>query len=346
MSDFTWKEKLKANRGALIGTGIGTLGGGFIGYQFGKNTEGVDKRTKQDSTGKARWAGMISGALSGGTLGFIGGHALHDRVRMARDIDGHYNAAHDEFNKRKERHERYQAWDEERTRTGPNGYSPPAPTSSLSPSDYSHLGLDPKGNHSYEDLKKAAKNLAIKHHPDRGGDPDKAKAANDILDKVRGMKKSASLLKISSYFESKHNHEVKKPFLVSSLIGGGLGAAVGGGLGYYAAGKNKRDGESKEELRKRRLKAALYGAGVGALGGAVSTMQIGAQGIMESDDHYRGIQHDSLGARSASDISEIFHAAKKSGKKINMNDFSDYHRKYEPWVVGAARDFNKRHNLK
>lgn len=54
--------------------------------------------------------------------------------------------------------------------------------------DYKTLGLQPGA--SMEDIKMAYKNLAKKHHPDKGGDPEKFKEINNAFDRLSNPNKN------------------------------------------------------------------------------------------------------------------------------------------------------------
>ena len=63
---------------------------------------------------------------------------------------------------------------------------------------YSILGVNK--NASPEDIKKAYRKLAMKHHPDRGGDAGKLQEINEAYDTLKDPKKRSQygLIKFSS----------------------------------------------------------------------------------------------------------------------------------------------------
>lgn len=52
------------------------------------------------------------------------------------------------------------------------------------------LGLDPSGHYSNDDYKKAYKKLALKHHPDKGGDEAKFKEVTEAYEILSGKRSS------------------------------------------------------------------------------------------------------------------------------------------------------------
>lgn len=155
------ENKTAGVRGAMAGMGIGGALGAASGYASGKNKK--DKKNRAINSG-------IRGGIAGGFLGSMFGGS-------------HYNPSGSRYGK--------SSWDKAYGSgygsggSYGRGYGGAAHATGPSFKDsLSHLGATGKEKTKAE-IKKKYREMAMKHHPDRGGNEDMMKKVNNAWDRVQ-----------------------------------------------------------------------------------------------------------------------------------------------------------------
>lgn len=156
--------------GAAVGA---ALGGASVGLNTHLSNVGKDKKKKKSVLGRAA-AGALGGAALGGAL---------FRHNAKSQID-----AHEAMNKAREQWQRSKFEQAHRASGGKgdwnyHSFSRTKPAPDLD----QHLGFlgVSKNAKTKKEVSQKYKDLAMKHHPDRGGDSQKMKDVNEAYDKIK-----------------------------------------------------------------------------------------------------------------------------------------------------------------
>ena len=160
------EDKTAGMRGAVAGMGIGGGLGAAAGYASGKNKK--DKRNRAINSG-------IRGGIAGGFLGSMFGGS-HYNPSGSRYEQGSWGSRYG-----------HSSWEKAYGSGGGygRGYGGAAHATGTSFKDsLSHLGATGKEKTKAE-IKKKYREMAMKHHPDRGGNEDMMKKVNNAWDRVQ-----------------------------------------------------------------------------------------------------------------------------------------------------------------
>ena len=139
---------------------------------------------------------------------------------------------------------------------------------------YDRLGV--QRNAGVDDIKKAYRNLAREHHPDKGGDPEKFKEIQEAHEILSDERRRQVYDATGSTNEQTQGPPSGFPFSdIFSMFGmGGMGAGgggfAGGGGADLAGGSLAADGPSRAHLRAFARDALGGGINRGAAGAGAS----------------------------------------------------------------------------
>jgi hypothetical protein len=117
---------------------------------------------------------------------------LNDQIAgRVRDFERRMRERQEQQRRREQRRREQQRqweqwWGERQGRwEGHGGGAPPPPPRGDVPSAQEILGIDPEKVKTKKEAAKAYRDFMTRNHPDRGGDPEKAKAGNNAWDKLK-----------------------------------------------------------------------------------------------------------------------------------------------------------------
>jgi hypothetical protein len=207
------KARNHSNKAAITGAGIGAVGGAAL--SSGKTTEDYRGRKKELSSAH-RAVNMAVGGLLGGALGYGIGKdmrhsAIHNRVYKKNGTYDKFRGKYQDkrqadFKKRqadfkKQFDDAFGGFGESSFRRGGSGYTPPPRQPSSSFSDLTKkMGMTGTPTTKAE-VHKHFKVQAMKHHPDRGGDPTKMTEINSAYTKAKAHPDFEKLASYNKYLE-------------------------------------------------------------------------------------------------------------------------------------------------
>lgn len=172
-SSKKYNRTLKFRQQRQISSSIGSAGFGLIGASLAAK----GARTKDRGAQSAGTRFLVAGTLGSVASGLGAQDTARERRNLLLEVKGYrrkknrYKGYEEEFKRRYSRSAGSSSRSSGRTRTNTSVKDP-----------FKDLNVDP--NASDADVKAAWKKAIIANHPDRGGDPEKAKAINAAFEEI------------------------------------------------------------------------------------------------------------------------------------------------------------------